>query len=267
MCGKYWLALGLIVSRTALTTKAQQSAAPTCAIIPVDATDGVTVAPANHKVLYESPDIRVLEVTVPPHTVEPMHTHARPAIMYIDGFTSQKYITPADPDPAPRSFPPRPVTIRLKPEGPHAIENTGDVPFHAIRIELKHPGCSLPNGFPLVTPDSTDALFAAPNNHSLLYEDGDVRVLDIHSSGHTREPWHTHAWPGIFYVIQGVPTRYFTPQTPDPPLRPAPSPDRKIIPVPAETSHSVGNMGDGPSHRLRIELKHATPAPPATAMP
>ena len=258
MSAKLHFAIVLAVAATTLSARCQQ---PVCAIIPVDANDGPIVAPTNHKILYESADVRVIEVTLAAHTKEIMHTHARPAILYIDGAATQKYITPANPDPSPRSFPPRPIAIRLKPEGMHAVEDVADTPFHAIRIELKHPGCSLPNGFAPVTLDATDALVAAPLNHSIVYEDDDIRILDVHSAAHTREPWHTHAWPGFFYVIQGIPTRYFTPETPNPPLRPAPALSRKVIPVAAETSHSVENMGDTPGHRLRVELKHATPAP------
>jgi len=229
-----------------------------CAVIEPDANDGVLVAPENHKVLYEDADVRVIGVTVLPHTREVMHTHARPAIMYIDGPSAQRWITPENPDPkaypAPANF--KPVVRRLKPEGLHAMENPGETTFHAIRVELKHPGCSL-DGAKLVALDATDAVVAAPANHSVLYEDDDVRVLDVHSQPHTREAWHTHAWPGVFYVIQGIPTRLYTPEMTDPPLRPAP-PNGKVMYAPADGMHSVANEGDVAGDRLRIELKHAT---------
>jgi hypothetical protein len=34
--------------------------------------------------MYETDDIRVIEVTVAPHTKEITHIHARPAVMYLD---------------------------------------------------------------------------------------------------------------------------------------------------------------------------------------
>lgn len=99
--------------------------------IEADATDGVTVAPSSHKVLFENADIRVLDVTVPANTKERGHTHARPAVMWFLPDISRP-----------------PFQIRRRPasksspipaEGPHALENTGDIGAHAIRFELKHP--------------------------------------------------------------------------------------------------------------------------------
>ena len=55
-----------------------------CRIIVPDASDGVLISPQNHKVLYETEDVRVMEVTVAPHTKETTHTHVRPAVMYLD---------------------------------------------------------------------------------------------------------------------------------------------------------------------------------------
>jgi mannose-6-phosphate isomerase-like protein (cupin superfamily) len=231
------------------------SAASVCAVIEPDANDGVLVAPANHKVLYEDADVRVIEVTVLPHAREVMHTHARPAVMYFEEASAQRYITPEHPDPkaypAPVNF--RPFVRRLKPEGLHAMENPGETRFRAIRVELKHPGCSL-DGSPVVPLGPEDAVVAAPANHTVLYEDDDVRVLDVHSQPHTREAWHTHAWSGVFYVIQGIPTRLYTPEKTDPPLRPAP-PNGKVMYAPADGMHSVANEGDVAGDRLRIELK------------
>ncbi len=138
-------------------------------------------------------------------------------------------------------------------------ENPGETKFHAIRVELKHPGCSL-SGAPPAELGPMDAVVASPKNHTVLYEDADVRVLDVHSQPHTRETLHTHAWPGVFYVIQGIPTRYYTPAKMDPPLRPAP-PAGKVIYAAAEGPHFVANEGDVPGDRLRIELKYGAIKP------
>ena len=45
-----------------------------------DGLDAVQAAPASHKVLFENTFVRVLEVTVPPGTKEPMHHHRWPSI-------------------------------------------------------------------------------------------------------------------------------------------------------------------------------------------
>ena len=135
-----------------------------CKTIEPDATDGVLVAPSSHKVLFENADIRVLDVTVAAHTREPWYTHARPAVMYIMTASSAKYMTPEDPYPEPSV-----ASARFKPfvahldqaEALHAVENVGDSTFHGIRVEFKHPRCSLLPSQPVIVPDDSDALLAA----------------------------------------------------------------------------------------------------------
>ena len=46
--------------------------------------EAITAAPQNHKVLFENDTVRVLEVTIAPHTQEPLHVHRWPAVIYID---------------------------------------------------------------------------------------------------------------------------------------------------------------------------------------
>ena len=256
----------LIFLAFAITAKAAPDAPQTlCKIIEPDATDGVSVAPSSHKVLFENADIRVLDVTVSAHTREPWHTHARPAVMYIMTVSSAKYMTPKDPNPEP-SVPSarfKPVVAHLdQAEALHAVENVGDSTFHAIRVEFKHPRCSLLPSQPVIVPGSSDALLAASDYHTLLFEDSDVRVLDVHLPPHTREPMHTYPWPGVLYILQGVPTRYYTPAASDPPVQNPPPTSLQVIAVPAEGPHALENTGDISAHAIRFELKHATPVLP-----
>ena len=44
--------------------------------------DGAKVAPETHKVIFENEHVRVLEVTIPPHGKEPVHTHCLPSTLY-----------------------------------------------------------------------------------------------------------------------------------------------------------------------------------------
>jgi hypothetical protein len=50
-------------------------------------------------------------------------------------------------------------------------------------------------------PDSLDALIAAPQNHTLLLENENVRVLDTCIAPGERTPLHTHRWPSAMYVL------------------------------------------------------------------
>jgi quercetin dioxygenase-like cupin family protein len=50
-------------------------------------------------------------------------------------------------------------------------------------------------------PDSLDALVAAPDHHTLLYENDRVRVLDTRIRPGEQTPIHTHRWPAAIYVV------------------------------------------------------------------
>jgi quercetin dioxygenase-like cupin family protein len=50
-------------------------------------------------------------------------------------------------------------------------------------------------------PDSLDALVAAPEQHTLLLETDDVRVLDTRIRPGETVPVHTHRWPAVLYVL------------------------------------------------------------------
>lgn len=244
---------------------AQAPAASGCKVIAPDAMDGPIAAPENHTVLYEDKDVRVLDVHSLPHTIDTMHTHARPGVMYVDRQGAGRYFTPEDK--VGRSHPTDPNfkfrIFETKPEGLHATENTGEVPFHAIRVEFKHPGCSL-DGSPVKAPGAQDAVAAAPAEHTVLLENDDVRVLDVLLAPHAKEPSHTHVWPGFFYVIQSEPLKYYTPAVSNPAVSNLPK-RLKIVPVTPEGAHWVENEGDAPLHFVRFELKHGTVKPDAAA--
>ena len=40
-----------------------------------------------------------------------------------------------------------------------------------------------------------EAITAAPQNHKVLFENDDVRVLEVNIPAHTREPLHVHRYP------------------------------------------------------------------------
>jgi quercetin dioxygenase-like cupin family protein len=50
-------------------------------------------------------------------------------------------------------------------------------------------------------PEAIDALIAAPDHHTLLFENGVVRVLETRIPPGSRTPVHTHRWPGVLYVL------------------------------------------------------------------
>lgn len=50
-------------------------------------------------------------------------------------------------------------------------------------------------------PDELDAMVAAPDYHTVLFEDDDVRVLDARASAGDTVPIHTHRWAGVLYIL------------------------------------------------------------------
>lgn len=42
---------------------------------------------------------------------------------------------------------------------------------------------------------------AAPGNHKVLFENEQVRVLDMVVPVGTRKPVHAHCWPSVLYVM------------------------------------------------------------------
>lgn len=52
--------------------------------------------------------------------------------------------------------------------------------------------------------DNLDALKAAPDNHKVVYEDDNVRVLAVILDGKKSEPIHTHKWKSIMWISKPI---------------------------------------------------------------
>jgi hypothetical protein len=103
--------------------------------------DAVIAAPNSHRILLENDRVRVLEVTIPPHAKEPVHTHRWPSVMYMDVPSKFRYFDGDGKAQFESGWDSRaemkPTTMWFKPEEPHSVENLTDIPYHAIRVELK----------------------------------------------------------------------------------------------------------------------------------
>jgi hypothetical protein len=109
-------------------------------------------------------------------------------------------------------------------------------------------------------PDSLDALIAAPRNHTLLFENERVRVLETRILPGETVPVHTHRWPSVLFILTWsdfvrrdhlgnvtVDTR----QTVDAPHLNTPTWLESLPP------HSVENVGDAEINNLQVEIKGA----------
>src|SRR6266567_3391962 len=79
---KRWLTYSLGVAAACALLSPSGLRAAGCGQIKPDATDAVTAAPANHKVILENDTVRVLEATVPLHSKEVPHTHFWPSVFF-----------------------------------------------------------------------------------------------------------------------------------------------------------------------------------------
>jgi mannose-6-phosphate isomerase-like protein (cupin superfamily) len=103
--------------------------------------DGVKAAPGNHKVIFENEHVRVLEVTIAPHSKEPIHAHCWPSILYvqqggdiIDRDANGKVLFDSRQLKVKPTFP---FVQWTPPQAPHSVENLADVPMKLIRFENK----------------------------------------------------------------------------------------------------------------------------------
>ena len=106
-----------------------------------------------------------------------------------------------------------------------------------------------------------DEVLAAPENHTVLYEDEAIRVISVGIAPGAIEKPHHHCLPAVFVVDRLVRVRDFNGATgeeiPLPILKDAPLPIiAKFLPQPL---HYVENLDTRPFHATRIEFKHGFP--------
>ena len=105
--------------------------------------DAVKAAPGNHKVIFENEHVRVLEVIIPPHSKEPVHTHCWPSTLYIQQIgdivdrdaNGQIIFDSRQLKESEKQKPP--FVLWTATESPHSDENPSDSPIKIIQVENK----------------------------------------------------------------------------------------------------------------------------------
>ena len=106
-----------------------------------------------------------------------------------------------------------------------------------------------------------DGVLAAPENHTVLYEDEAIRIISVSIAPGAIEKPHHHCLPAVFVVDRLVSVRDFNGATgeeiPLPIPKDAPLPiTAKFLPQPL---HYVENLDTRPFHATRIEFKQGFP--------
>jgi quercetin dioxygenase-like cupin family protein len=110
-------------------------------------------------------------------------------------------------------------------------------------------------------PAELDAMTAAPEHHTLLFENEHVRVLNAHVAPGETVPMHTHCWPGVLYIL-GVSD--FVRRNPagevlfDTRGASAQAPVGSSVWGDALPPHSLENVGTTELRNITFELKHLT---------
>ena len=224
-----------------LVLPAALEASAGCRQMTPDATDAVTAAPANHKVILENDVVRVLEARVPLHSREVPHTHFWPSVFFEDrsGPNEQSFQT---------------VNIRWSEGGPSKGFDSSDRDRHNLLIELKKADCQPAAAAPL---PSTDGVTIHDPNISVVLENQYVRVLSVRVPPGEKEPWHTHTWPAVVVYFRLPPSQRLAQDG-----KKTPRAELKEMQVTYDANsqplHSVENLGRVMYQAYRIELKPTT---------
>ena len=107
-------------------------------------------------------------------------------------------------------------------------------------------------------PDELDALTAAPNHHTLLFENDFVRVLDTRVPPGQTVPLHTHQWPSALYILswsdfirRNAEGMILTDSRTIPKLH-----DQSALWSAALPAHTLQNIGEVELRAISVELKN-----------
>src|SRR5665213_1593040 len=211
-----------------------------CRQIKPDATDAVTAAPADHRVILENDTVRVLEATVPLHSREVPHTHFWPSVFFEQTSGLNE--------------PWKTVNIRWSAGGPSKGFDSSDRDRHNLLIELKNVDCQ---PAPATDLPATDAVKIHDPNISVVLENAYLRVLSVHVPPGEKEPWHTHTWPAVVVYFRLPPSQRLSPEG-----KKTPRAELKEMQVTFDPSsqplHSVENLGTVTYQVYRVEIKPTT---------
>ncbi len=108
-------------------------------------------------------------------------------------------------------------------------------------------------------PEELDALRAAPDHHTLLFENDRVRVLDTNIAPGDTVPLHTHRWPGALYLLSFSDfVRRDSAGLVLVDSRGLPRPTGQVaLWTEALPPHTLENVGDTDLHVISVEVKNA----------
>jgi hypothetical protein len=107
-------------------------------------------------------------------------------------------------------------------------------------------------------PASLDAVTASPNNHKVLYEDENIRFLEVNVRPGEKEKLHDHQWSSVFIVdrVQPLLKNYtMDGKVASVPRSPADASYPLIRRMGPQEPHQVENVDSYAQHFYRLEFK------------
>ena len=105
--------------------------------------DALSAAPAQHRLVLENAQVRVLDTRIAPGERTPVHTHQWPAAHHVISWSpfvrrDHQGVVLLDTRDAGVTAAPGAV-LWGEPLGPHTLENVGAQPLHILSVEIKPP--------------------------------------------------------------------------------------------------------------------------------
>jgi quercetin dioxygenase-like cupin family protein len=105
------------------------------------------------------------------------------------------------------------------------------------------------------TPES-DALTAAPQHHKLLFENEEVKVLEVTVAPGVKEPLHAHRYPSVLYYVSAAHLKEYSPGVAA--VDRGQRADGSVIFLPVGPPHQMENLESSKGLKaIRVELKKA----------
>jgi hypothetical protein len=120
---------------------------------------------------------------------------------------------------------------------------------------------SMDGSDPATWDPALDAVLAAPENHTVLYEDDLIRIISVRLAPGATEKPHHHRFPAVFVIDRMVNLRDYSGVTNKEILLPIP--EDAVVPITLKFApqplHYVENVDTKPFHATRIEFKQGFP--------
>jgi hypothetical protein len=206
------------------------------------AQDRVRIAANSYHLEIENSWVRILRLKLGPHENAPLHEQAESVVVFLTD-AHERFTSPGQPA---HELTRKAGGVAYFEEVRRAEQNLDNQPLEAIIIELKPAPDSERAPWPL----RLDPMKLDPTHHSVLFENGRVRVLRTVLEPHLKGPLHEHPHYAVVYLTDLHTTMTMADgRAIDNPRRPGDVGWRDPL------KHSTENIGDREAVEIQVELK------------